>query len=90
MVLEATDSNVDLVLSANRVVGNATTGVQFDFTASNLGGRISGKTVENNAGDGMVFNAASTLYRLYAQTKAKNSKKVRIITLTFTTKYNYN
>ncbi|MBO50653.1 MAG: hypothetical protein CMJ69_07695, partial [Planctomycetaceae bacterium] len=61
MVLEATDSNVDLVLSANRVVGNATNGVQFDFTDSNLGGRISGNTVENNAGDGMVFNAASTV-----------------------------
>ncbi|HAA60656.1 MAG TPA: hypothetical protein DCE39_06970 [Planctomycetaceae bacterium] len=61
LVLDATDSNVDLVLSTNRVVGNATNGVQFDFTDSNLGGRIIGNTVEDNAGDGMVFNADATV-----------------------------
>ena len=59
-VLDATDSNVDGVISDNRMVGNATNGVQFDLTDSNLGGRITGNTVENNAGDGMVFDADST------------------------------
>merc|ERR1712096_92648 len=55
------------VFSNNRVLGNATNGMQFDLTDSNLGGQLFGNTIENNAGDGVIFNAdsASDLRTLY-------------------------